>query len=530
MVFRRPYAFLIKYFKLINLILALLLTFIIYKLNNLHSVLRQIFLGTLSNYSTLKNTYLGFNLYLSLIFSTIIIIIIIILLKRKKKPFYDYLFAGLYNIVIFIYFYIIGNLFEQMGNSIIEQTTLKTYSDISLLVFIPIVYFIIKFLLTAIGFNLKKFNFAKDLLDLKQEEKDNEEVEISFDKNSYKYIRKGRRILREFKYYSLENKFIIKIIFGILVIVFIGFLFTVNIVMDKSYRLKKSFTAGQFTIKINTLYETKYDLNYNIIKDDSKFVIANVTLKNNGESSIFDFNSIRAVYKKDYSYANNYFNDDFLDLGTPYDNQVIKQGEEKTYLFIFEIPDSYTKRSYKIRIYDKVDYEQEQPRGVYQTVKARAKKIKEDRNVINVDLKKNVPLDQVKYGKSNITVNNYELKNSYVYTEEVCDEEMICKTLTKVIRDKNTTNRVLLILDYKLDLDSNNLISSYFTDDKEFFNNFLKIKYSYNGKSKTLNSVEAIASGIDNKVFLSVPYEIQNASSLSLSFELRNSQIIYKLK
>ena len=82
MVFKKPYAFFIKYFRLINLILSLLLIFITYKLNLLRQVVNNIYLGKVVNYSTLKSDYIGFRMYL-LLFIVIAILVSIILLFIK---------------------------------------------------------------------------------------------------------------------------------------------------------------------------------------------------------------------------------------------------------------------------------------------------------------------------------------------------------------------------------------------------------------------------------------------------------------
>ena len=60
MIFRKPYAFFIRYFKLINFIIAFLFGVLGYSLNKIHNVLNAIYIGTESNYETLSNIYIGF--------------------------------------------------------------------------------------------------------------------------------------------------------------------------------------------------------------------------------------------------------------------------------------------------------------------------------------------------------------------------------------------------------------------------------------------------------------------------------------
>lgn len=520
MVFKKPYAFFIKYFRLINLILSLLLIFITYKLNLLRQVINNIYLGKVVNYTSLKSDYIGFRMYLLLFIVLVILISIIFLFVKKKKPLYDYLYCVIYLVFVLVYLISISNLFLTLDDSIVEITTLKLYTDISFLIIVPIIYFLIKYILIVIGFNLKKFNFSKDIIELKQDEKDNEEVEVIFDKNTYKYKRGIRRWFREFKYYYLENKFLINVILGIVVGICFISLFSINMFKSNRVSVGKNFNAGTFNYKVSNVYETKYDLNYNVIKKDKKYIIANVSVRNNiQESNSVDFKRIRLMYGKEYVYASNYFNKFFYDLGTPYNNDIIKNGNNYNYIFIFEIPDSYKSNKYILKFYDKIDYSNEGSKGSYKEVRVSAKKLNDNRNEEVIKLNENILFDKKSYGNSNITISSYDIKSSYVYDSD---------NKSVVIRDKNINN-VLLILNYKLELDNNKNISKYFKSDKEFFDKFITVSYKYNGKEKYYKNVRAVGN-VEDKVMLSVPYEVMNASEINVNIEFRDVKLVYKLK
>ena len=373
MVFKKPYAFLIKYFRLINLLLVLLFGYLGYKLSLVRTVMDDIYRGDTTNYSSLGSTYIGFRMYLLLFIILILLVGIFLLLKRKNKPLKDYLFSIVYLFVIFIYLMFVSNVFVTLDETIIEQTSLKLYTDISFLIIIPLFYFIVKFFLIVIGFSLNKFNFTKDIIELKQEEKDNEEVEVIFDKNTYKYKRGIRRWFRELKYYFLENKFLITVIFGVILGIFGITFLSLNLFNSNKVRVGENFNAGLFTYKVVDVYETQNDLNYNILQDGSKFVIASINVKNNAtEASTIDFKRIRLLYGEDYVYANNYFNKFFLDLGTPYNNEPIKSGDLKNYLFIFKVPSTYKSNKYKMKFYDRITVENEEIVGTYKEIKISA--------------------------------------------------------------------------------------------------------------------------------------------------------------
>ena len=147
MIFKKPYAFFIKYFRLINFILAFFVGMFIYRLNTLHSVINKIYLGEYMNFSNLNSQYIGFTMYLLIFIISVILIVIILLLKNKKKPVKDYLFLILYIIVILVYLFVVSNMFFVLLDSIVEQTDLKLYSDISLLIYLHYYIFLLNIFL-----------------------------------------------------------------------------------------------------------------------------------------------------------------------------------------------------------------------------------------------------------------------------------------------------------------------------------------------------------------------------------------------
>ena len=520
MVFKKPYAFFIKYFRLINLLLSVILFYLGYRLNILRNVINDIYIGKVTNYSTLRADYIGFRMYFLVFLIIIILSIIILLLNRKKKPLYDYLYNVIYIVFLFVYLMSVSNLFLTLDEIIVEQTSLKLYTDISFLIILPLFYFIFKYILIVIGFNLKKFDFTKDIIELKQEEKDNEEVEVIFDKNTYKYKRGIRKWLRELRYYFLENKFLISLILGIVVLIIFISIFSVNMFNSNKINVGSNFNAGNFNYKVNSIYETKYDLNNSIVKDGSKYVVVNFDVRNYlTESNSIDFRRIRLVYGKEYSYANNYFNKYFYDLGAPYNNDIIKFGQSYNFIFIFKVPSTYKSNKYVLKFYDRIVYENDESKGSYKEINVNAKNIDKKRDIKNMNLSENTIFNKKRYGNSNLTISNYDIKSNYIYNND---------GKTNIIRDKDI-NKILLILDYKLELDEKYDISNYFKNDKDFFDKFITITYTYNENAKEYKNIKAVGC-IDGKVMLSVPFEVQSATSLSLNIEFRDIKVVYKLK
>ena len=119
MVFKKTYAFFIKYFRIINLILCILSVFLIYKLNLLHNALNNIYFGRLTNFINIESSYIGYLMYLLIFIIIAIILVIIITLRKKQKPFRDYLYNLIYNIILIAYFLSVSNLFLELNSSVI---------------------------------------------------------------------------------------------------------------------------------------------------------------------------------------------------------------------------------------------------------------------------------------------------------------------------------------------------------------------------------------------------------------------------
>ena len=133
-----------------------------------------------------------------------------------------YLVSIIYYFILLIFFNIFKNLMINMETSVITAELSRNYRDISMILLIPQIYFIITFILRGFGVNIQKFNFEKDIKELNVASEDNEEVEITF-KNDYVKLRRNfRRYFREFSYYVKENKLIVSIVGTILFILFVS--------------------------------------------------------------------------------------------------------------------------------------------------------------------------------------------------------------------------------------------------------------------------------------------------------------------
>ena len=99
MVLRRPYAFLIKHFKIIHLVLTLAMVYLAYKMIRISGYIA----ACISNTANFDDaiTYVGGSVYLAIIVIIAISTILYILMRYKNKPKTLYLINGIIYIIIF---------------------------------------------------------------------------------------------------------------------------------------------------------------------------------------------------------------------------------------------------------------------------------------------------------------------------------------------------------------------------------------------------------------------------------------------
>jgi hypothetical protein len=165
MILKRHYAFLIKRFKLIHLILTFFSVYLIVKSNAIYSFFN---LYVKNNYSALitqnfKSNFISPFLVIITILLIFIILTIILLLsfKKKKQKIYT-LYLGYY-IIFLVMLFVYSSIFTGLERGVISADLSRLVRDISLLIYLPQIIFIIITTVRALGFNVRQFEFKKYL-------------------------------------------------------------------------------------------------------------------------------------------------------------------------------------------------------------------------------------------------------------------------------------------------------------------------------------------------------------------------------
>ena len=125
-------------------------------------------------------------------------------MNKKKKPIKLYIFSIIYYVILIISMLFIYNVINTLYEATLTQKLSRFYRDIFFILNLPHYYFLVMYIIRGIGFDIKKFNFSKDLQELEINAEDNEEFEFVLGTEGYLVKRKIHRIYREIIYYYKE--------------------------------------------------------------------------------------------------------------------------------------------------------------------------------------------------------------------------------------------------------------------------------------------------------------------------------------
>ena len=371
MILRKPYAFLIKYFKLIHLFISGIIFFLISKTNAILNFFKDYINDDIIEINV--SSYVNFGVYFALLLLIGLVIIIIVLMRKKEKPLLFYILTIMGYFVLFVGFAYTGSVISSLQFDFLDRKTISFVRDITRFMLIGQYIFLIPYIIRALGFDIRKFDFKKDLQELDISEEDNEEFELLAPIDTDKIKKVGRKRLRELNYYYIENKLFILIILGIVL-----FVLGVNIFNSIDFDSLKKYEEKEI-INLDNFYTLKMDDSYITTKNDKGKVVA---LNNNfylivkftvnsmydGEFSLETNKFIVEIDDKQfvpgkmyYSYFNNY--------GIGYKSQKFLLNDNKTFILVYNIPNKYREDKMNLEYNYRYDYGSNKPKMIKKVIK-----------------------------------------------------------------------------------------------------------------------------------------------------------------
>lgn len=525
MILKKPYAFLIKHFKLIHMFLLFLMIYLVERSMRIVSFFNS-YIDTLQ-----LNTKIGivkslFNSFMFLIPIIIIIIlgvlIFVMFLKQKPKVYY------IYNIIIYlstvIIYYTTRNILFEMEIKIVDIRTIQLTRDFLLIVLLFQFLSVILTFVRATGFDIKKFDFVEDLQKLDISTEDSEEFELELNFGTDRKLRKLRKLIRYCKYFCVENKLLVLSVS----LIIIGFVCTFTYkkmgMYEKTYQENNTLEADGIYFKIQDTYITNENIRGKIISDDYTYVILNMYSKLANENINTNFSSKTALVIGEHTfYPTSKYTNSFYDFGIDYTNQSIGL-DFKNFILVYEIPNQISESTMYFK------YHQSSNKKI--TIKLSPKKIELSSSEVVKKLTEKMDFKDSTLGNVSIILNSYDLAPKYKLSYNFCVNKNNCIESYEYIYPKlsGAYDKVLLKLNGTLNYDNDYFLTKNIV---EFLKEFCTIKYKIGDTNYTnkveFNQVKPVKSTTSD-FYIEVENNLINADNVYLEFNIRNKKYVYNLK
>lgn len=532
MILRKPYAFLIKHFRFMHMILSICIFYLIFRTSKMISFINEYIEKTISVVGdeiigTLFDVGVLLLPILILVFSAILLAVMTV----KQKPRLFYILMIIVHIAIgAVYIYAYSN-FSLMEKTIIDMRTVKTVRDLLLYVIIAQSAFSVFAVVRGVGFDIRKFNFNNDLQDLEISIEDNEEFEVALDFDLNDKKRYGKKMLRYAKYWVKEHRLIVNSLLAVISVIAVT---TIGINISKkprSFTEGESFYAGNFEYTIVDSYILNTDLNGKVlISDNAYLVVVDVQiLSNEQEPTELNLGTVELDIAGDKYYHNPKYEYQLNDLGVVYKNTKIGIKEPERHLLVFEVPATTSNSNMKIGFRDVMRNE---------TIYARLSpdKFNEEVTVHQYDLGETLDFSDSTLKNTTLKIDSYEIRNKFSLKYTYCSPQKDClesvEYLTPNIFSSNY-NKSLLKLKGNFKLDEN-INSRDIKDIYSVFKSFMTIEYVIDGETRYqkvyLGEVTSKKVIQENIYYIEVLQEIKIADEITLIFKVRDQEYKYHLK
>lgn len=518
MILRKPYAFLLKHFRLINACLLAFIIFVYSRSMNLYSFAKDyVSYGLYSkSLDPIQNYISSFYLF-SLVFIFLLSIVLIALLRFKSKPIKTYIYLIIvYGVMLGISIYTLSFFNHLAIDPTFRVAESRVVRDLLFIITIPEYPAMILLSIRAIGLDLKSFGFQEDK-DFVATDDDREEFEIDTSFDTEKAKREFRKRVRYFMYYVKEHKLPIISLAIVLIFFFSYNAFRYVFVENKIYSQNEYFTSNLYRIAVHNTYLTDKDYTGKIISREGKyFVIVNTTIVNMTSSEReVDLENFMLFVGNRFYVPTTRFNSYFSDLGMLYESSYLGENKTVSYNLIYEIDKPKDEDNFYLayqNLYDNI-----------KPIKLRIKVVdisefkKKDEKKLMEDII--IPLNESE--KKTFSINSYELRDSANYVYEACYSD---KCIMKEELVKAPSGKKVLYMKVSLEDDT---IKKF----KTFVANYGKIRYKIGTQTFEDDIVNIVSKNYrGNFLYFLVDEKLAGASEIQIIFTVRSYQYYYKLK
>lgn len=532
MIIKRPYAFLIKKFRLIHAILFATLLYIAIKTFDIYTffndyAINHVYLSS----GDLASSYINAFTFLVIIFAILFGLLIYYILSIKNKRRNTYLFLCIYYILMFIFFIFIFNIFQKLNASSFDVKTVRAIRDVMFMALIPQIIFLFIIFSRALGFNIKNFDFKKDLEEMQIDKSDYEEVEVTLGNNNYKFVRMFRKTLRLLKYFILENKFIVIVISSITLLI-ISLLIFLNIrVYNVNYNEKQELIAHSLWYTVSESYITNTNMNGTVIDENKTYIIVKLKIDNKfATKQTINRNTFRLELNDNSVLPKFTSSDNFLDLGEPFASFTIKPGEVAERTVIFEINKENIQDEYifKIKNFDENTFGNLDSQ--YKDIIVKPKSLIKSVDTGKYQIPSEIKLTDTVLKNSMLLINNYKIQDVFKEKYDYCLNDK-CYKNTYIVKPVSYGDNTILRIESKLTLDNEVYMNKYIKNASDFYKYYAIIRYRAYGVTKDVASnIIQVEYDNDKYSYIEVPKELENANKIEIILTIRGIKYTIVLK
>ena len=154
MILRKPYAFLIKNFKLIHFILLFLMAYLIIKTISIQRYIKT-FINSVTAERVLTSEYITWWLFLAIILIILISGVVYLLMRYKKKPKTIYFINISVYIIILVAFIYVYNTLSSLEIKTLDQRTLILTKDVLNMMLLSLGTTSVLMFIRGLGFDIR---------------------------------------------------------------------------------------------------------------------------------------------------------------------------------------------------------------------------------------------------------------------------------------------------------------------------------------------------------------------------------------
>jgi hypothetical protein len=288
-------------------------------------------------------------------------------------------------------------------------------------------------------------------------------------------------------------------------------------VTNKSYKIGDTFYADGYEITLKKSYYTDKDYNGDVISKDSAFVVIDLSIKNQSQPREVDLDKFHIMNGvKDYAHTSKTFGTEFKDFGKTYEKKELKKDEKLDLILVFKVDKKLSKGRFVL-------YYQELNGGAthLRKIKLKLKDVSEIKENSSKILGEELTFT-VNNKKETIIFDGFEITDKTEYTYRIC-QSSDCNNLP----GEYTSPKGYKVL--KISFASDTYEGKDMID---FSSDYGKINYIDNkNKIKSIEIKNPLGKTYYGKyLYVKVPEEMEQSSSITIEYIVRNNKYLYKLR